>query len=202
MKILLVDEEPTTRRIGTIGLKVAKHEVVLASTRRQAMASIRAPVRFALGSDSDLDELVKMHTGRGLMEGAARWLGATFRRGLEWRLRDPFFDLMVVFPRFFPPSFRALHADLFLHPAIYPCKRYPQFEDSLSRTAADPLAALLAMIARPADDRLRLAIEMQDFLPFQESVRKSLPPRGNTEENIERMVQQVRGTSQYKNRSK
>lgn len=54
-----------------------------------------------------------------------------------------------------------LHADLFLHPAIYPCKRYPQFEDALSRTAADPLAALLAMIARPSGDQLRLAIEMQ-----------------------------------------
>lgn len=54
-----------------------------------------------------------------------------------------------------------LHADLFLLPAIYPCKRYPQFEDALSRTTADPLAALLATIARPANDGLRLAIEMQ-----------------------------------------
>jgi hypothetical protein len=64
------------------------------------------------------------------------------------------------------------HAELALYPAIYPCKRYPQFEDVLSRATADPLAALLAMIARPASAGLRLKIAIQARPATHRQVRR------------------------------
>jgi hypothetical protein len=81
----------------------------LDTTRRVALASSFDCVRLVL--ESDLNELVAMHEGRGLMDGAAQWLGSMFRKGLTRRLQDPFFDLMAVFRRPHPPSIRALVED-------------------------------------------------------------------------------------------
>lgn len=42
---------------------------------------------------------------------------------------------------------------------------------------------------------------LQEFLPFVEQVRASLPPRGGLEQNIQRMVLQVQGNSQFRRRA-
>ena len=47
----------------------------------------------------DLDSLVAMHRGRGLMEGAVTILEDIMTRALQHRLHDPLFDLAIVFPR-------------------------------------------------------------------------------------------------------
>tara|TARA_R100001086_G_scaffold245998_1_gene177658 strand:- start:816 stop:1232 length:417 start_codon:yes stop_codon:yes gene_type:complete len=41
---------------------------------------------------------------------------------------------------------------------------------------------------------------MASFLPFAERVRSSLPPRGDLEQNLQRMVANARGLSEYKSR--
>jgi hypothetical protein len=42
---------------------------------------------------------------------------------------------------------------------------------------------------------------LQDFLPHVANVAANLPPRGGLEDNIARMVQQVRGNSQFVRRN-
>ena len=48
---------------------------------------------------SDLPELVEMHSGRGLLEGALNHMSGLYRSALERRRKEPLFDLDWVFPR-------------------------------------------------------------------------------------------------------
>lgn len=47
----------------------------------------------------------------------------------------------------------------------------------------------------------KMAHFLQSFLPHVENVRRSLPPRGNLEQNIARMVANARGISTYGQRT-
>ncbi len=47
----------------------------------------------------------------------------------------------------------------------------------------------------------KMAAFLQSFLPFVEGVRRSLPPRGTLDQNIQRMVANARAISQYGTRS-
>lgn len=51
-------------------------------------------------------------------------------------------------------------ASLDLVPDLFPIKRYAQFEDPLSRTTADPLAALLSSLVQDKGDGLHASIHM------------------------------------------
>lgn len=64
------------------------------------------------------------------------------------------------------------------------------------RAAKEKGAERLASGARQAQGKM--ASFMQDFLPFVDSVRSSLPPRGDMEQNLQRMIQNARDISQYR----
>src|SRR5205085_784520 len=51
-------------------------------------------------------------------------------------------------------------ATLHLMPEVFPLKRYPQFEDTLNRTTADPLTSLLTVLARVRGEQLASSIEI------------------------------------------
>jgi hypothetical protein len=71
----------------------------------QALARVITGAGQALGGPidpiltSDLSELVDMHSGRGLPEGALDHVSGLFQRALDLRKQDPLFDLQIVFPR-------------------------------------------------------------------------------------------------------
>jgi len=64
------------------------------------------------------------------------------------------------------------------------------------RAAKEKGAERLASGARQAQGKM--AQFMTDFLPFVDSVRASLPPRGDMEQNLQRMMQNARDIAQYK----
>ncbi len=82
--------------------------------------------------DSDLDELVQMHEGRGLMEGALKHAAATLRRALEHRRLDPLFDLRFLFPN---PNANGLVAHQALFPPCDLLQERPGDEDDIERDA-------------------------------------------------------------------
>ena len=63
--------------------------------------------------DSDLQELVAMHGGRGLLEGALTHVAGLYRRSFELRKGNLLFDLDLVFPK-------AKADDLLAHQASFP----------------------------------------------------------------------------------
>lgn len=66
------------------------------------------------------------------------------------------------------------------------------------KAAADKGADRLAGGARAAESKFTNF--MQQLLPYVESVKASLPPRGSQEQNIERMLANVRAMAQFKRR--
>lgn len=42
---------------------------------------------------------------------------------------------------------------------------------------------------------------LAEFLPYVETVKASLPPRGSLDQNIQRMIQQVQGNAAFRRRS-
>lgn len=59
-----------------------------------------------------------------------------------------------------PPHSSSWRLTLALRPHIFPIRRYPQFDDPVLRTSADPLAALLALIQTDPGDRLHTTISI------------------------------------------
>src|SRR5581483_8634439 len=59
-----------------------------------------------------------------------------------------------------PPGHRVWSVDLYLHPEIFPIRRYSQLEDALNRNTADPLTALLSTVARGKGHSLRARIQI------------------------------------------
>src|SRR3989304_4431662 len=55
---------------------------------------------------------------------------------------------------------RCWTVELQLRPDIFPMKRYPQFEDAINRTTADPLTALLSTLTPDRRHRLKTRIEL------------------------------------------
>ncbi|MBI3466449.1 MAG: type IV secretory system conjugative DNA transfer family protein [Planctomycetes bacterium] len=63
-------------------------------------------------------------------------------------------------------------AALRLSPDLFPIRRYPQFEDQLNRTSADPLTAILATLSAPKNAPLRCHVEIE-LRPARPRVRRS-----------------------------
>ncbi len=78
-----------------------------------------------------------------------------------------------------------------------------------SHVAAVPLADWQAAMinkgiprigAGAAASQAKMASFLTQFLPYVDSVKRNLPARGNLDQNIARMVAQVRGNAQFKMR--
>ena len=59
-----------------------------------------------------------------------------------------------------PLKFDVWSAELRLRPEFFPIKRYPQFEDALNASCADPLTGLLASVSRDSSARIKAQIEI------------------------------------------
>lgn len=64
------------------------------------------------------------------------------------------------------------------------------------RAAVEKGADRLASGARAAEPKMQNFLA--EFLPYVESVKASLPERGNMDQNIERMLANVRGMARFK----
>jgi len=71
-----------------------------------------------------------------------------------------------------PPNFDLWSTELRLRPELFPIRRYPQFEDPLNASVADPLTGLLASVGRDSSDRISAQIEIVAWPPSRHRCRQ------------------------------
>jgi hypothetical protein len=126
----------------------------------QALAAIhqanhrRVPISFCFGQFRDTATLLCRFPNRlaAVVEGQ---IGAHYPNVTIERIPDETSQ-----PRQQPQASQTWCADLWLHPDIFPIRRYSQFEDPINRNTTDPMGGILAALNTRRNDVIRPLVEI------------------------------------------